>query len=271
MSHARNVVGIQIHIQIGAGLTGATFSKPGKNAVSRLVWISLLLFGALQAAAQGSVTTLESIRDNTLFQDSDGDTSNGAGPAVFAGRNSQNLTRRALLAFDIASAIPAGVKIDSVVLTLVVSSAPDTVSRMFAVHRVLRDWGEGSSYSAGGAGAPATPGDATWLHAFYPDQFWTSPGGDFTDTVSASETIGDVGTYFWTGAGMTSDVQAWLGHPETNFGWLVQGEETSPRTVRRFDSKESDLLANRPKLTIYYSAPVAVRSMTWGAIKARYR
>ncbi len=233
--------------------------------------IACLLAVATASAASAEVVTIPPERDNTLFQDADGDTSNGAGPAFFAGNNGQNLTRRALLAFDLAAQVPAGSKVDSVVLTLQISSAPDTFSRRFTLHRVLANWGEGQSYSSGGAGAPATPGDATWLHTFYPDQLWAHAGGDFEPAASASELVGDVGRYVWTGAGMTADVQTWLGQPASNFGWLIQGEEIGPRTVRRFDSRESDLAANRPALTIYFSATVPSRSMSWGSLKSRYR
>jgi hypothetical protein len=29
-------------------------------------------------------------------------------------------------------------------------------------------------------------------------------------------------------------VQSWLDNPSTNFGWLVQGDESDPMSVRRF-------------------------------------
>jgi len=232
-------------------------------------WFVLAI--ALASQASAGVVAVTPVRDNTLFQDADGDTSNGAGPAFFAGRNSQNLTRRGLLAFDLAGQVPAGSKVDSVVLTLQVSSAPDTFPRLFTLHPVLDNWGEGRSYSSGGAGAPATPGDASWLHTFYPALLWAHAGGDFDPTVSASAVVGDIGTYLWTGPGMTADVQMWLGQPASNFGWLIQGEETGPRTVRRFDSRESDLPAHRPTLTIYFSTAVATRSTTWGSLKAHFR
>jgi hypothetical protein len=233
--------------------------------------LSLLLVLGLVPPAESAVVTIPSVRDNTLFQDAEGDTSNGAGPAMFAGRNSQNLTRRALVAFDLSGHVPAGALIESVVLTLEVTSAPDTLSRQFTLHRVLADWGEGLSSTAGGSGAPAAAGDATWLHTFYPGQFWSSPGGDFDPTPSGTETVGDVGTYCWTGAGMVADVQHWLDHPDINFGWLVRGEESGPRTVRRFDSRESDLPPNRPSLSISYTLPVATRPVSWSALKAIYR
>ncbi len=240
-----------------------------RTVLSTAIYSLLLL--ALPRSPSAAVAILEPVRDNTLFEDADGDTSNGAGPAFFAGKNNQNLTRRAVLNFDVAAAVPAGAKIDSVVLTLVVSSAPDLIPRRFALHRVLADWGEGQSFSAGGAGAPATTSDATWLHTFYPDQLWTNAGGDFDPTASASQEVTDVGVYTWTGSGMTASVQSWLAQSSANFGWLIQGEESGPRTVRRFDSREADVAANRPKLTIYYSVATGIRPTTWGYMKSHYK
>ena len=211
------------------------------------------------------------MRDNTLFEDANGDTSNGAGPALFAGLNAQGRTRRALLAFDLAGQLPTDAVIDSVVLTLEVTSAPDAVARLFTLHRVLANWGEGSSSSAGGSGAPATPGDATWLHAFYPDVSWSLPGGDFVPTPSADQMVGDVGTWSWRGAGVIADVRRWVENPASNFGWLIRGSEDVTRSVRRFDSRETGIPANVPTLTIHFSLPVPVRTTSWAGIKARYR
>jgi hypothetical protein len=223
------------------------------------------------SAARSDVRVIGCSRDNTLFEDAQGDTSNGAGPACFAGNNGQNLVRRALVRFDLAGLVPAGAAIDAAELALEVTSAPDTITRSITLHRVLADWGEGTSSSSGGGGAPATTGDATWLHARYPDVFWGQPGGDFVAAPSSSAPVGDVGRYVWSSAGMRADVQRWLADPATNFGWLLRGEEGAPRSVRRFDSRESATPAQRPTLTVFYSMPVPTSSTTWGRLKALYR
>jgi hypothetical protein len=235
----------------------------------------LLVLGLIVVAsppsARGGVVAVPPVRDNTLFQDADGDTSSGSGPALFAGNNSQNLSRRALLAFDVAAHVPAGARIDSVVLRLHVSNAPNAIRRQFTLHRVLKAWGEGGSYSMGGTGAHADPGDATWQHASYPDLRWDSPGGDFDPAASASLLVGDSGFEAWTGPGMTVDVRSWLAQPGANFGWLIQGEETGPGTARRFDSREADEPGSRPTLTVHYSETRALRQVTMGGLKVRYR
>jgi hypothetical protein len=69
---------------------------------------------------------------------------------------------------------------------------------------------------------------------------------------------------------MRADVQEWLSDPATNFGWLVRGDESGPRTVRRFDSRESDVQSHRPTLTVFYSELVPSRPTTWGGLKVLY-
>ena len=236
------------------------------------LYCGIAILGSFVAGVAGAgLVSVVASRDNTLFQDAQGDTSNGAGPAFFAGNNNQNLVRRALVRFDLAGLGLDGATIDRVELALEVSSAPDTVSRSITLHRVLADWGEGTSYSSGGGGSPATPGDATWLHTRYPGSFWNAPGGDFVPSPSATTPVGDVGSYAWSGEGMLADVQLWLTDPASNFGWLLCGEESSPRTVRRFDSRETDVPSRRPTLNIFYSETVPSRPTTWGRLKALYR
>ena len=244
---------------------------PRGYRAGRAAWALGLIAILVASVAHSGAVTIVCSRDNTLFEDAQGDTSNGAGPACFAGNNSQNLIRRALVRFDLAGLVPAGAAVDAVELALEVTSAPDTITRSITLHRVLADWGEGTSSSSGGGGAPATPGDATWLHAFYPDVSWSQPGGDFAAAPSGSALVGDVGSYVWSGAGMRADVQHWLADPASNFGWLLRGEEGASRSVRRFDSRESPTPANRPTLTVFFSLPVPTSSTTWGRLKALYR
>ncbi len=66
-----------------------------------------------------------------------------------------------------------------------------------------------------GDGAPATPNDATWRHRFFDTIFWTNEGGDFSATVSASQSVGPVGQYTWTSAQMVADD----GKGVDNSGW----------------------------------------------------
>jgi hypothetical protein len=112
--------------------------------------------------------------------------------------------------------------------------------------------------SGGGQGAAATPGDATWTFRFFQTLQWATPGGDFAGTPSASLSVGGTGTYSWNGAGLTSDVAAWLANPGANFGWIVLASPPNSQTAKRFDSRENTTATVRPTLTVTYSVSATV-------------
>lgn len=253
-----------------ARIAGRTISAMA-SSVPLGCLILLLSLGIPSHAATAASVEVVSIRDNTLFEDAGGATSDGSGPTMFSGRILQGLLRRALVAFDLTSVLPAQAVLDSAALSLHLSKTNDLTPRLIRVHRVLADWGEGVSISTGGSGAPAEAGDATWLHTFYPNSFWSAPGGDFAAAASESTVVNEVGTYTWRGAGLTADVAAWIQQPSTNHGWILIGEEVVAGTARSFDTRESTTAAFRPRLVLYYSIPTAVESETWGGIKKRYR
>ena len=236
-----------------------------------LVAIAFAMLATESSSVLGDTAVVTSSRDNTLFEDPLGALSSGSGPSIFAGSNSARNARRALVYFDLTNVLPAGAAIDSVELHLYVSSAPNDVPQIFSVHRVLADWGEGSSVSTGGGGAPATAGDATWLHTFYPTSFWSSAGGDFDPTSHATATVGGVGSYAWNDELVTSDVRAWFESPSDNRGWLIAGNETAASTVRRFESRETANPEQRPHLVIHYSPAVSASAASWGHVKSLYR
>jgi hypothetical protein len=204
--------------------------------------------------ASAAIININPIKDNTLyeFDPAEGDHSNALGNHFFAGETAQGELRRGVLAFDIAGNIPAGSTILGVTLSLNVSRTGSDTPRNVELRKLLADWGEGTSVAPGeeGDGAPATTNDATWRHRFFDTIFWTTEGGDFSDTVSASQSVGAVGVYTWSSSQMVADVQAWLDNPATNFGWLVLGDESDILTAKRFDTLES---ASPPVLTIQYT------------------
>ena len=156
---------------------------------------------------------------------------------------------RALLRFDIAAHLPAGATINSAQLTLTVNTANGPNST-FDLHRVLAAWGEGGGDP--GPGSPAAAGEATWTHRLAPDTAWSSAGGDFQGTASASQPVAGLGDYTFSAAGMAADVQMWLDNPASNFGWLVRSQdETTAGTIRRFAGRLA--AANTPRLVIDYS------------------
>jgi len=216
----------------------------------------LLLAGA--AGAQPDTETGEFVpaADNTLYERDAGDLSNGAGTGLFFGRtgvNAGEVLRRALLRFDLA-AIPPGSEVLDARLVIEVDMVPPEATGFDAtLHAVNAAWGEAGSFApgAGGGGAPAQPGDATWLHRFFDTDFWDTAGGDFTPTPSAVTAL-DAGTgpfTFTATPALLADVQGWVNQPATNFGWMIRGEEDNPENARRMASRENPDLAPRLEVT----------------------
>src|SRR6266545_4436455 len=247
------------HLQRSPSLYVDGAGPPSARArISKLLLALILvaLLGGAPSLAIAQLANINPIKDNTLYQydPAEGDTSNALGNHFFAGETGMGELRRGVLAFDIAGNIPAGSTILGVTLSLNMSRTADNTARTIELHKLLADWGEGTSVAPGeeGDGAPATPNDATWRHRFFDTTFWTIEGGDFSATVSASQSVGPVGVYTWSSSQMRADVQSWLDDPASNFGWLVLGDESEIVTAKRFDTRES---ASPPVLTIQYRPP----------------
>ena len=71
--------------------------------------------------------------------------------------------------------IPLGAVITAVSLSVNMSRTPTNTAYVMELHKLLADWGEGTSIAPGeeGDGAPATPNDATWRHRFFDTIFWS--------------------------------------------------------------------------------------------------
>jgi spore coat protein A, manganese oxidase len=240
-----------------------------------VVTACVLLFAVVGQADQ---VILQPARDNTLYEPIDKDDfedrSNGVGKWMFAGRTKDTdadpdeqvmrvAVRRAVLAFDIASSgIPAGSTIDSVTLNLRCTRAKLSSNSNFRLHALQNDWGEGMSdtgNSQSGRGETPEVGDATWQHTFYAGQFWTTLGGDYDGTASATTPVGGQGDYSWgSTSGMVADVQNWLDNPSQNFGWILIGDETQDETAKQFATRENTESggAFKPELIINYTPQV---------------
>lgn len=239
-----------------------TATAPPPPPTATILATATLVPGTAEPRAEALISSSVAIgpsKDNTLYQSRDGSLSNGAGAHFFVGNIGGGDTRRALVAFDIAAVIPAGATIQSVTLSLNMSRTT-AKEQPVGLRRLLADWGEGASKAEDeeGSGARSAAGDATWIHREYDTATWQTPGGDFSDTVSASTTVGLIGRYIWgSTAEMVADVQAWLDDPATNFGWLLFGNETTIRTTKRFDSKDDPVEDNRPVLAIQFTSSVS--------------
>src|SRR4051812_13067063 len=199
--------------------TDTWIARSGRARRSGLALVLASALTAICPALWGTTTVnLNPSKDNTLYEYDPnlGDLSNALGDHFFAGKTGQGTgsLRRGVLAFDIAGSIPSGSTITSASLTMNMSRTV-SLERMVELHKLLADGGEGPPHATGeeGQGAPATTNDATWRHRFYNNMFWTMQGGDFSATVSASQSVSGIGQYVWSSAQMVADVQLWLNNP----------------------------------------------------------
>ncbi|MEO8208924.1 MAG: hypothetical protein ABI840_00070, partial [bacterium] len=112
--------------------------------------------------------------DNTLYENTSGSLSNGIGQFFFTGTTHIGLKRRGLVKFNFLDVIPPCANIVSITLRLHMSRTIAGNSPV-ELRKVHQDWGEGLSDAPGeeGTGTGAEIGDATWVHTFYDDQFWS--------------------------------------------------------------------------------------------------
>lgn len=236
-----------------------------KRILTIFLLTSLILFISIPAALtqndpqtpSGTVSglvqtiTIPASKDNTLYESSDFERSNGSGDYLFSGSTgggNNGLRRRAVVQFN----LPPNVS------TVITASLTMTVSRSISsstdmsLHQLTADWGEGSSDAPGneGAGVAAESGDASWTFAFFDTEAWATEGGDFVSGASAITAVGGSGAYSWQGTQLLADVQAWATDPSSNYGWIMIGDEDNQGTAKRFNARE---LGNEgPQLTIQY-------------------
>ncbi|MBL8858201.1 MAG: DNRLRE domain-containing protein [Planctomycetes bacterium] len=227
--------------------------------------LSLVL--ALAQGAAADTVVIGAQKDNSLYGNL-GSTSNGKGDGIFCGVAGNGRVLRGLLQFDVASNVPAGSTITSVQLTLTMvrsNAGPGVVQ----LRRVLQAWGEAASvpsFGGGGTGGAAQPGDATWTHAFFSTTPWATPGGSFSPTASATQTVGAAGSYTWLSTpNLVSDVQSFLDAPSGNFGWLLlHSDEVSVPTAKKFGSRENGTTSARPRLEIVFTPPSPFAAFCFG-------
>lgn len=220
-----------------------------------------LCFAALSwpLSDRADTTTLPGVADTFVNSGSAG---NSAGGSTWfdAGTDGGGGVRRGMLRFDL-SGIPPGSTITSAVVQLTVTKVPGNgigaVDSTFDLRRLASAWGEGTN--SGSSGALAKTGDANWTARILGTANWTAAGAlsDAAATVSASTPVGSTlnAAYQWSGAGLASDVQLWVGNANQNFGWLLQSQdEATWRTVRGFAARENGV--NGPTLQIGYTPPL---------------
>jgi hypothetical protein len=133
------------------------------------------------------------------------------------------------------------------------------------LHRVLKPWGEGDKTASvsPGLGTPATLGEATWIQPFFGTATppWTQPGGlpgeDFASVASSAQSVygpAESPYDFPSTTEMVADAQTWMDDSGSNHGWvLMSTAESTPKTARRFGSREANIDA--PRLRVEFVRP----------------
>ena len=221
----------------------------------------------MSSLALGEVIQLQPVKDNTLYENVP-DNSNGAGKYLFIGQTGEDngipaSFRRALLQFDV-SGIPANAVIENVQVAFTINKVPSigATSDFATLHRVLQEWGEGTSNAPGaeGQGITAQPGDATWNDAVFNTDSWGEAGGDFEGSASAITPFGvsePEAMTFASTPGLVADVQGWVKNPANNFGWILKGDEITIQNARRMASREH-VTDPVPVLAIEFTVPPEV-------------
>ncbi|TAL13198.1 MAG: DUF4347 domain-containing protein, partial [Aquabacterium sp.] len=199
---------------------------------------------ATQAAWQGTLATAtfqEGVSGYTGTQDThlskaNSTTSYGSNASLIVDDGSPN-DENVLIRFDNifgngAGQIPLGSTITSATLTIYVTNhdAADTVE----IYRMLASWSESSTYSSMSGGVS-------------PD------GSEASSSVLYSLDAGGSGSQVFTG--LASALQAWS-DGAANYGFLI-GTGTSSADNYTFVSSEGATAAQRPLLTVTYTAPAA--------------
>lgn len=235
----------------------------------RKIYILGFVFAVLFYTNAGAQTTVNftADRDNTMYSENS-NVSNGAGQNFFAGSTAAGARRRGLIHFNLGS-IPANATVTAVTITLNCNKQA-AASAGITLHRVSADWGEGTSDASvnEGSGAAATVNDATWASRFHPSTAWSSPGGDYNSTASATISSVGAGTVTISSPGITADVQTFVTNSASNFGWVVVGSaESTTSTALRFASSENPTTSSRPQISITYNVVTPVTLQRFFAVR----
>lgn len=237
------------------------------NAMRKIYLITgLILLSFIPGAFAQTTVNITADNDNTIYAES-GTTSNGAGQNLFAGATGGGARRRALIRFDLSS-IPPGATVTAVTITLTCNRLAASAAGI-SLHKLSADWGEGTSDATAneGAGAAATTNDATWTNRFHPSTAWTTAGGDFNATASATQASVALGAVAMSGGNLVADVQSFVTNSATNFGWAVLGTaESTVSTALRFASSENPATTSRPQITVTYNVVTPVKLADFFAI-----
>eukprot|EP00039_Didymoeca_costata_P005816 m.84906 g.84906 ORF g.84906 m.84906 type:complete len:326 (-) comp12988_c0_seq2:3703-4680(-) len=231
----------------------------------------VLLLCSLRSSSQSLYTDLTVSEDVVIMNyvtETGSDVSEGKGQGLRSGANGKGDEYRSLLKFNIAGALDADAIIQTVSFTLTLNRAAFLSDDLnTTLHRVTTDWSEGPSASnnqvgTGSGGLLATPqmGDVTWNYSSFNTSFWTTAGGDFNATSSASvlvpEFFFDPQNVTWTDPQLASDAQDMLLNPSENYGWLIKNSDQGESSAKIWNSGQAP--NNKPFLSITYRFPCTI-------------
>ena len=216
--------------------------------------VSLVVWFCTAASAPAESVSLTPVEDATISENSPDLPlgTNGTTAAVTLGSgttgpNEGLKNNRALLRFNFAASIPSNALVTSAALKLAIVATPPTSTNLwFSLHKVLPAWSESA---------------VTWTNRLSPPAPWSVPGGaaalDYVSAVSQSNLITGVGSFtFSNSPAMAADVQGWVSNPNDNSGWILICElEGLSRSVRKFGSRETSAVTNRPTLEVEFGFP----------------
>ncbi len=149
--------------------------------------------------------------------------------------------QRPLIKFDLSS-LTSSVKVISASLQLMQQWA--NTSGMVAVHRMNRDWVEGTGLGTG------NPDGATW-NTVDGNALWSQPGGEFASTAYAEAFIDGDDDNVWVSWDVRDLVADWLSGAAPNHGFILVGDGAVDNAG--FSARENSNADEAPMLTITYT------------------
>lgn len=141
---------------------------------------------------------------------------------------------RVVMKFDLAAAIPPGAKIVDAYLTLRFSGIYNLTSIDAACYRITASWADLTS---------------SW------NSPWTTPGGAFDGAISNTLVVNTAGAGNFVSFKLSSaEVERWLNYPAENYGFMIKSSSETAGDAS-FVSSNGATEDDRPRLTVYYTAP----------------
>ncbi|MEM6764499.1 MAG: T9SS type A sorting domain-containing protein [Bacteroidota bacterium] len=229
-----------------------------------LILCLILLIGSIPQTFSQTTLSLQAEQDNTLYENEEGNISNGSGDFLFVGRNNQpaESIRRSLIQFSLTE-LSEGSLIDSVSLVFNVNRTNDNFTAPVSLHLVITPWGEGSSDAPASEslGDTARADDATWLFAKFDSVAWNSPGGDFAVEASATDTlIMSSEKIIFSSQAMVDEMNAAVANNQESISWMLIGDESRNQSVRKLNSRENPEEEFRPFLFVQFATSTSIKA-----------